>query len=60
MPNYKIEITETLSKIIEIEALSAEETIILAQDKYNMEEIVLNAEDFLDVEIKELFNQPKM
>ena len=50
--NYKkIEIKETLSKTIEIEANSIEEAIEKATLLYNNEEIILNSDDYLDTEI---------
>ena len=52
MANYKIEITETLSRIIEIEAPSAEEAIDKAWQMYRAEDIVLDADDWVGTEIE--------
>ena len=49
---YKIEITETLQKQIEIEANSPVDASIKAQEQWNEDQIVLDSEDFVDVEIK--------
>ena len=53
MKNYKIEIQELLSRIIEIEAPSAEEAIDKAREMYRAEEIVLDADDWVGTEIDE-------
>lgn len=53
MSNYKIEITETLSRVIEIEALSAEEAIDKAREMYRAEKIVLDGDDYVEMEIEE-------
>lgn len=53
MANYTIEITETLSRIIEIEASSSEEGIDKAREMYRTEKIVLDADDLLVTEIDE-------
>ena len=50
---YKIEIQELLSRIIEIEAPSAEEAIDKARAMYRAEEIVLDADDWMGTEIEE-------
>ena len=53
MNTYKIEIQELLSKVIEIEASSAEEAIDKAREMYRAEEIVLDADDWVGTEIDE-------
>ena len=50
---YKIDIQETLSRIVEIEAPSAEEAIDKAREMYRAEEIVLDADDWVGTEIDE-------
>ena len=50
--NYKIEIKETLSRIIEIEADNEDGAIKEVKKQYKNENIVLNAEDYMDTEIK--------
>ena len=50
MKTYAIEINETLSKVIEIEANTEEEALQKIKDLYQKESIVLDAEDFVTVE----------
>ena len=45
METFKIEVKETLSKLIEIEANSVDEAIALEENLYNSEEIVLSANE---------------
>ena len=49
--NYKIEIKETLSRIIDIEAENESEAIIKAKSKYRGQEIILDSSDYIDTEI---------
>lgn len=49
---HKVEIKETLSRIIEIEAENVDGAMKEAKRKYADENIVLNAEDYIDTEIK--------
>ena len=53
MSQYKIETEETLSRIIEVEAPSAEEAIDKARAMYKAEQIVLDADDWVGTEIEE-------
>ena len=53
MTTHKIEIKETLSRIIEIEAPSVEEAIDKVRMMYKAEEIVLDADDYVTTEIEE-------
>lgn len=48
--NYKVEIKETLSKIIEIEADNEEGAIKEAKKRYINEDILLSAEDYVETE----------
>lgn len=50
---YQIEIEETLQKVVEIEADSPDEAIIIAKEKYHNEEYVLDENDFKGVEFSE-------
>jgi hypothetical protein len=52
MKTFQIEIKETLSKIIEIEADSIQDAIKKVTLLYNNEEIVLSSDDYLDTEIE--------
>ncbi len=51
METFKIEIKETLSRIIEIEANSADEAFFKIENLYQNEEIVLDAGDYVETEI---------
>ena len=53
MNNYKIEIQEYLTRVIEIEAPSSEEAIDKAREMYRAEEIVLDSGDYVGTEIEE-------
>lgn len=55
MKTFEIEIKETLSKIIEIEANSIEDAIKKATLLYNNEEIIMSSDDYLDTEIEPVF-----
>lgn len=47
---YKVQITETLQRIIEVEASSESEAILYVKEKYKKEDIVLNETDYIDTE----------
>lgn len=47
---FKIEVRETSSRIVEIEAESSEQAIDFVRNDYENEKIVLDAEDFEDYE----------
>ena len=57
MPRYDVEITETLSRIIPIEAESPEEAERMVEIQYSNSEIILDYSDFLDWEITVLPNE---
>lgn len=50
MAIFKIEVKETLSRIIEIEANSNEEAILKIENLYKKQEIILDADDFVETE----------
>lgn len=54
---YKIEVTETLSKIVEIEAKSEEEAKEIAQNMYNEQDIILDSGDFDNEVTFEIINE---
>lgn len=56
---YKIEITETLQRQIEIEANSKEEAERIAKQKYQNEEIVLSSDDYVDTSISVIEQKQK-
>ena len=45
---FQIEIVETLSNIVEINAENEQEALLKAQDMYRNEEVVLYPDDFID------------
>lgn len=51
MKTYEIEITETLQRVVEIEANSESEAYNIVNQKYKNEEIVLNDSDFVNTDI---------
>lgn len=53
MATFKIEVKETLSKIIEIEASSNDEAFMKVKEMYQKEEIVLSSDDFVTTEIED-------
>ena len=54
MPKFNIEIQEVLKRTIEIEADSLCEATEIAEEMYNNEEIVLDADDFAHMEMNEV------
>lgn len=59
MKKYNVEVIETLSRVIEIDANSYEEAKSIAEEKYNNSEIVLDWEDYESVEYKR-YPSPKL
>ena len=49
---FKIEVLETLSETIEIEAKDLNEAILKAKKMYNDEEIVLGEQNYINTEFK--------
>ena len=52
MPKYQVEINETLSRIIEVEAENENDAVSKIKDLYRKEEIVLDSNDYLDTKIE--------
>ena len=48
---HKIEITETLQRIVIIEAKDKEEALMITKKLYRDEEIVLDSSDYVDTDI---------
>lgn len=53
MQTFKIEVKETLSRMIEVNAESMESAIAQVKELYHAEEIVLNESDLVETEIEE-------
>ena len=51
MPMYNVEITETLTKVVPVEAESAKDAERIVELLYSNSEIILDYSDFLDWEI---------
>ena len=49
---YSVEIVETLIRIVTVEATSEEQAIEFVMYDYNNAELVLDADDFFDVEFE--------
>lgn len=49
---YSIEISETLSRIVDVMADNKAEALAKAQEMYENEEIILGSEDFIEAEYK--------
>ena len=49
--NFQVEITETLQRIVEVMAYTAEDAITQVTEKYREEKIVLDSSDFIDFNI---------
>jgi len=52
MPQYKIEILETSSRLIDVEADSEDEALEKVEKMYEEAEIVLDYSDFAEVDFK--------
>jgi L-lactate utilization protein LutC len=51
LKTYKVEITETLQRIIEVEAASLDDAITEIRRQYQDEEIILDSGDYIDTVI---------
>ena len=45
---FQIEVVETLSNIVEVNAENEQEALLKAQDMYRNEEVILYPDDFID------------
>ena len=52
MKKYKVEITETLQKTVEVGADNKEDAMHKVMKMYKNEEIILNDNDFIDVDFQ--------
>lgn len=51
---YKVQITEKLQRIVEVEADSEEEAMDKVEDMWNCGDVILTADDFKDKELEVL------
>ncbi len=56
MPTYKIEIIETLSRVVEVEADNSDIAMDMVQEMYDNQTIVLTDEDVVEVELIETWD----
>lgn len=52
MKRYYVSITETLNKIVSVEANSVEDAVNKVTEKYRADEITLTSKDYIDDEIE--------
>lgn len=57
MPKYKVTLTETLQREVEIEADDINGAINIAQEMYDNSEIILDETDYKGVEINETLDE---
>ena len=50
MPKYEVEIVETLTRIVEVEAANICEAADIVEDMWKNSEVVLDVDDFDEVE----------
>ena len=53
MKTFYISITETLNKIVEVQAESSEEALRKVEDAYDADEFELDYDDYVDVEFED-------
>ena len=56
MPEFQIEISETLSRIVSVKANDINEAIQKVREQYQQSDIVLDSEDFITVDFNEIDN----
>lgn len=54
MKTFKIEVTETLSKIVEVNAKNIEDALEETKKSYNNEKIILGENNYVTTEFKEI------
>ena len=59
METYKIEIQEFLARTVEVKAKNLSEAFSIVKDKYREAEIVLNYDDFVEVDFIDINSQSK-
>ena len=52
MKEYQVEVVETLIRIVTVEATSEEDAIKFVKYDYNNAELVLDSDDFFDVDFE--------
>jgi uncharacterized protein YgfB (UPF0149 family) len=59
METYKIEVQEFLSRVVEVKAKNIQEAFSKVNEQYKKEEIVLDYNDFVDVNFIDINSQSK-
>ena len=59
METYKIEIQEFLARVVNVDANSIDEATLLVKEKYKKTEIVLDYNDFVEVDFIDINSQSK-
>lgn len=59
MKTFEIEVQELLSRVVEIEAKNLQEAFNIVNEQYKNEEIVLDYNDFVDVDFIDINSQSK-
>ena len=52
MKRYYVSVTETLNKVVSVDAESEKEAVQKVQDAYNNSEIVLDSDDFIGEQVQ--------
>ena len=60
MKTYFIEVAETYTRLVEVQAEDSESAVKLVHDMYNEEEIVLDSLDFIRHEITDVTSEIKI
>jgi hypothetical protein len=59
METFKIEVQEFLARVVEVEANNLQEAVSNVQEKYRKAEIVLDYNDFVEVDFIDINSQSK-
>lgn len=59
MRTFKIEIQELLARVVEVKSENLEEAILKVKEKYKRAEIVLDYNDFIEVDFIDINSQSK-
>ena len=49
---FRVQITETLQKVVEVEAVDEDAAVDIVRGKYQQSEIVLMSEDFVEYDVE--------
>jgi hypothetical protein len=60
MREYEVEVVETLIRIVTVEAMSEEDAIKFVKYDYNNAELVLDSDDFFDVDFNVVNNDTRI